>query len=208
MNDEQLEAAADWLFRDRLDKLAQGRIQARPAPSNYLRSGLLTKGFPPSLVEEIVQQQTAAEPTVAWEVAELVRTIRVHLSTGTLTPTMVQLLDAHLGKLGDSEQWALLGLNGAHRRKSKVNQCDDALDAYVEAVKMGRNEDDALIAAYDAYFAASPKNPRGPRPTYAADSLKRSTGFRSLAAKRMKTIRQCLTEVGVLEPGKRGRPRK
>jgi hypothetical protein len=207
MTDEELEAM-EHLFRDRLNKLEQGRSSAPPAPVEYVRSGLLEKGFSPSVVELALRLNAGAEPTIDWEAKEMVETLRIHLRTGSLTPTMVRLLDAFLGNLVENQRWALLGLNSPHRRKSKGSQEDNATSAFAEAVVAGRSEQDAEIAAYDAYFAAAPRKDGRPRPTYAADSLKSSAGFHSLAAKRMKQVRQCLVKIGFIEPGKRGRPKK
>jgi hypothetical protein len=79
--------------------------------------------------------------------------------------------------------------------------------AYAEASKLGCNEQDALIAAYDAYFAAAPDLRGKRRATYAADL--KMPGKPNRAKQRIaSTIRPALVRFGMLAALPPGRPKK
>ena len=146
------------------------------------------------------------------QAASLTMTIAQHLRDGRLTETMTRLLANYLETMDAQKRWALLALNSKNRRPSALGKNTNAVYAFTEALKQGLPTDDALIAAYDAYFAVMPYESGAEPTTYKRDSQKATSPrcrHPTLAAQRMATvIRPCLVKAGLLPPGKPGRPKK
>lgn len=144
--------------------------------------------------------------------ARLVASISRHLSASRLTTTMIDLLCKYLARIDTTQQRALLGLSQAHRRSSALGQRNNAIDAYTRALGRGLSSEDALMEAYDAYFAAMPLTPGEKPNTYDRDRVNENDGrsrHTNQAKQRMATlIKPCLVKAGVLLPSLRGRPKK
>ncbi len=144
--------------------------------------------------------------------AKLVASISRHLSTGRLTPTMIDLMAKYLASIDTTQQRALLGLNQAHRRSSALGQKKNAIHAFTDGLSRGMSSAEALVNAYDAYFSVMPLKPGEKPDTHDRDQEKKSTKrsrYANQAEQRMATlIRPCLVASKLLPPAKVGRPRK
>lgn len=141
---------------------------------------------------------------------DLVQCISEHLARRQLTPTMTQLLLVYLSGLNDTQRWALLGLNERRRRKAESGQKNSAVHSFGAALQRGDGEKAALIAAYDAYYAAMPSKLGSVSATYAIDLLNKNASgkYKNKAEERMsKAIRPCLVKAGFFKSKPSGRPK-
>ena len=147
--------------------------------------------------------------------AELVATMAEAVRNGQLTPKMAALLAGYLDSLTTASECLLvLGISKANRPITKLGQVTSAALAFEDALRRELAQPSALIAAYDAYFAAGPlPKHETARRTYARDLTKKPRSYKrrhkTLAAGTMaNTIRPALVVLELLAKAGPGAKKK